>query len=246
MLTEQRYEKILQLLDVKKSVTVTELKQLLETSESTIRRDINALHRAGRLTKVFGGALALDHISSTCEQTVAQKLEEHAAEKAHIARLASAYIDEADFIYLDAGTTTLLLPEYLAGRGVQVVTNGVTHAQRLAALGVRVTLLGGELKNATDALVGPASVLQLRQYHFTRGFFGTNGVSLKAGFTTPDQQEAIVKRLAMERCRERYVLADSSKFSRVSAVSFGDFDEALILTDSVKEGYTECKNIRAT
>lgn len=59
MLTEQRYQIILDLLKEKKSVTATELKEILDTSESTVRRDITALHKAGKLIKVFGGAVAL-------------------------------------------------------------------------------------------------------------------------------------------------------------------------------------------
>ena len=63
MLTEQRYEVILKLLEEKNSITVSEVKDLLNTSESTVRRDITALHNAGKLVKVFGGAVACDHMN---------------------------------------------------------------------------------------------------------------------------------------------------------------------------------------
>ena len=62
MLTEQRYEIILKLLEEKNSITVAEVKDLLNTSESTVRRDITALHNAGKLVKVFGGAVACDQM----------------------------------------------------------------------------------------------------------------------------------------------------------------------------------------
>ena len=75
MLTEQRYETILRMLDERGSVTVTELKDLLDASESTVRRDITALGKAGRLIKVFGGAVAMEHIMTGSEPTVAQKVE---------------------------------------------------------------------------------------------------------------------------------------------------------------------------
>ena len=74
MLTEQRFDIILKLLEEKKSVTVTELRELLDASESTVRRDITALDKAGKLTKVFGGAVALNHKVTAYEPTVAQKL----------------------------------------------------------------------------------------------------------------------------------------------------------------------------
>lgn len=72
MLTEQRYEVILKLLEEKNSITVAEVKDLLNTSESTVRRDITALHNAGKLVKVFGGAVACDRTVITHEPTVEQ------------------------------------------------------------------------------------------------------------------------------------------------------------------------------
>ena len=72
MLTEQRYEIILKLLEEKNSITVAEVKDLLNTSESTVRRDITALHNAGKLVKVFGGAVACDRTVITHEPTVEQ------------------------------------------------------------------------------------------------------------------------------------------------------------------------------
>lgn len=108
MLTEQRYQIILDLLKEKKSVTATELKEILDTSESTVRRDITALHKAGKLIKVFGGAVALEEgeTVSAYEPTVEQKSELYVKEKRKIAQYAAELIEEEDFIYLDAGTTT--------------------------------------------------------------------------------------------------------------------------------------------
>lgn len=243
MLTEQRYEVILKLLEEKKSITVSEVKELMHTSESTVRRDITALHQAGKLVKVFGGAIAADHTLMTEEPTVAQKVDVHKEEKKRIAQYAASLVCAEDFVYLDAGTTTGCMLEYLAKSEAVFVTNAVAHAQALAAAGLRVFLVGGELKASTEAVVGNQAMLTLKNYHFTKGFFGTNGISRKAGFTTPDANEALIKRAAMEQCRERYVLGDSSKFGRVSAVTFTDFKEAGIITESRVEGYGDCENV---
>ena len=81
MLTEQRFDIILKLLEERKSITVTELRELLDASESTVRRDITALDKAGKLTKVFGGAVALNHKVTAYEPTVAQKSELNKEEK---------------------------------------------------------------------------------------------------------------------------------------------------------------------
>ena len=222
MLTEQRYQIILDLLKEKKSVTATELKEILDTSESTVRRDITALHKAGKLIKVFGGAVALEDEGtvSAYEPTVEQKSELHVEEKRKIAQYAAELIEEEDFIYLDAGTTT----------GYMIDALGHTNA---------VFLIGGELKNSTEAVIGAQAMKNLQEYHFTKGFFGANGITKAEGFTTPDANEALVKQTAIERCRNRFVLADHSKFGSISSVTFSAFANAKILTDCCPADYQE-------
>ena len=243
MLTEQRYEIILDLLREKNSVTVTELKDILNASESTVRRDITALYKAGKLTRVFGGAVALEHTVNAYEPTVAQKVELNIEEKKKIAVYAAALIRPEDFVYLDAGTTTGYMLEHLEGSGATFVTNGVSHARALAQMGVRVLLIGGELKGSTDAVIGSQAMQMLKNYHFTKGFFGTNGMTQREGFTTPDTSEAIVKSTAMKQCKDVYILTDKSKFGEVSSVTFGGFTDAKILTEEIPEEYQDSKNI---
>ena len=243
MLTEQRYEQILKLLEKEGSITVTEVKELLDTSESTVRRDITALHNAGKLVKVFGGAVALDHVVTPQEPTVAQKITVHVSEKRQIAEYAARLIGQGEYIYLDVGTTTGYMLEFLRDKDVTVVTNAVAHAQQLAKSGVKVRLIGGELKSSTEAVVGSEAMETIRKYHFTKGFFGTNGVTKKTGFTTPDASEAMVKKIAMEQCQEKYILCDESKFGEVSSVTFAPFAGAKIVTDQMPEGYRDCGNI---
>lgn len=175
MLTEQRYEIILKLLEEKNSITVAEVKDLLNTSESTVRRDITALHNAGKLVKVFGGAVACDRTVITHEPTVEQKAEVNVEAKQLVAAKAAALIQPEDFVYLDAGTTTASMLSYLTEKSATFVTNAVAHAKTLAAAGFRVYLVGGELKGSTEAVVGNQALMNLQSYHFTKGFFGTMG-----------------------------------------------------------------------
>ena len=147
-------------------------------------------------------------------------------------------------MYLDAGTTTGYMLEHLNDSRATFVTNGVSHARTLAQMGERVLLVGGELKGSTEAVIGSQAMQMLKNYHFTKGFFGTNGMTQKEGFTTPEANEALVKRTAMEQCLERYVVSDSSKFGLISAVTFFSFDEAVILTENCSREYRDCKNIQ--
>lgn len=243
MLSEQRHEMILKLLEEKRSVTVTELTRLLGISESTARRDIVLLDKAGRLVKVFGGAVLADATYLAAEPTVTQKAEMSRDEKMKIAKYAASLIGPQDFVYLDAGTTTGYMIGFIEETSATFVTNAVAHAQRLAAKGMHVLLVGGTLKSTTEAVVGTMAALTLKDYHFTKGFFGTNGVNRTAGFTTPDANEALVKRTALEQCRTAYILCDNSKFHVVSSVTFAPFSAATVLTDLVPEEFEDAENI---
>lgn len=249
MLTEQRYDIILRLLEEKKTVTVAELKELLNTSESTIRRDLAYLHRKGKLIKVFGGAVMPDQSREkyiTEEPTMAQKKDVNKEEKKQIAQYAATLVKEDDFVFLDAGSTTGYMLDYLKDVNAAFVTNAVSHAKKLVLQGKKVIVLGGELKEATEATVGTQAVLMLKHYHFTKCFLGTNGLTAKTGMTTPDDNEAVVKRMAIKHSKEVFVLADHTKFTKISPVSFADFTDAKIITDCFAEGYEGYENIIST
>lgn len=114
----------------------------------------------------------------------------------------------------------------LAETGATYATDSVSHALKLASRGFEVIVLGGSLKSATQAVVGPDTNSAIARYHFTLGFWGANGITREDGFTTPDAAEAEVKRLSMRQTLHRFVLADASKADRVSRVTFADFEDA--------------------
>ncbi len=234
MLTERRQEEIVRLVYERESITVAELKDILNASESTIRRDITALDKEGRLTKVFGGAIAL-HTAKIInkELSMVQKQELQTLEKQSIARYAASLIEPDDCVYLDAGTTTGWMIEYLKEFDATYVTNALSHAKRLADKGFHVILIGGEPKSSTDAVVGAEAVLNLQKYHFSKGFFGVNGIDRMSGFTTPDTKEAMVKQVAVKNTapEHRYFLTTVSKFDKVYAVTFAGFESGTILTE---------------
>lgn len=244
MLTEERLQRIVELVEKYKSVSTQMLMDELGISESTARRDLNMLDEQGNLIRVRGGAMVKEEQFSTKDDAVSVRKDKHQDEKQKIARYAASLIQPNDFVFLDAGTTTELLIDYLKEENVVFVTNAVTHAKKLSDKGYTTYLPGGEFKATTEAIVGDEATLSLQKYNFTKGFWGTNGVSLTAGFSTPDVKEAMVKRAAMLNCARCYVLCDSSKFSQISCVKFGDFANADIITTKVtEEEFAHCDNI---
>ncbi len=243
MLMQERHNKILELLEERKSITVLEVKDLLNISESTVRRDLSDLHDNGKLIKVFGGAVALEQNYNNIEPTVDQKNFVNTDEKIIVAKYAASLIEPNDFIFLDAGTTTGYLIDFITEKNITVVTNAVVHAQKLAKVGIKVILLGGELKASTEAIVGTQAISMLESYYFSKGYFGTNGITKNTGYTTPDVHEALVKSAAMKHCKKSFVLADFSKFDNVSSVNFGKFEEATVITNKTPLAYKDSQNL---
>ncbi|CDE44385.1 transcriptional regulator DeoR family [Clostridium sp. CAG:411] len=234
MLSEERHSVILQLLQERKAVTVTEFTKILGISESTIRRDLNTLAGMGKINKVHGGATVIEEERKTIEENVAEKEVKNVEEKNKIVKYAAGLIRDDDFIYLDAGTTTGKLIDCIKRTKAVFVTNGIFHAKRLTQKGIKVFLLGGELKLSTEAMIGMTALDALKQYNFTKAFLGANGIHEQYGFTTPDPAEAMIKKEVMNRSFMRCVLADSSKFGQISSVSFGNLSQACIVTDRLK------------
>ena len=210
-----------------------ELCEALGTSESTIRRDLTELDRLGKLNKVHGGATLPDSRFQAEEPTMQAKETLAVPQKRAIAAAATALIHAEDFVFIDAGSTTLELVRALEGEALQAnyVTNGVAHARTLAQKGCKVFLLGGLLRPETEAIIGAAALYSLQQYNFTKAFLGANGVALDAGFTTPDPEEAAVKAAAVRRAREAWFLVDDSKFARVYPAVIAELSGGAILTN---------------
>ncbi len=244
MLAEERLARIVSLVDTKGSVTVAELMEEIGASESTIRRDLLTLDREGRLNRVHGGATTSQGALFTQDDSVSVRMGQHVDAKQRVGSYAASLITDVDFVYLDAGTTTAQMIPSLKAKGAIYVTNSLPHAMRLASMGFKVQILGGEFKSLTEAIIGEEAIESLLKYNFTKGFFGTNGVSEEKGFTTPEMKEAMIKRAAMRQCKESFVLCDESKFDIVASVTFGKFNSATVLTDNASPKYRKNKNVK--
>lgn len=233
MLAEERIALILDLLTEKRTATVQELCEALNASESTIRRDLTELDRQGRLNKVHGGATLPNGQFLADEPTMAAKESLAVSQKQSIAEAAAALITAEDFVYVDAGTSTLAMVRALSGPALEAhyVTNGIAHARLLAQKSCHVCLPGGLLRPRTEAIIGAAAVTALQQFNFTKAFMGANGVAMEAGFTTPDPEEAAVKAAAIRRARQTWFLTDDSKFGRIYPAVISALRDAAILTN---------------
>ena len=231
MIAEERLARIVSMVNERGVVSVPDLMEALNASESTVRRDLLKLDAQGRLNKVHGGATRVSDQYITVDQSFAGRKALKMDEKRAIAAYAASLIGPNDFVFIDGGTTTECLVDSITETRATYLTNSLPHAQRLLSKGCRTLLPGGEIKAVTEVLVGAETVNTIRRYHFTVGFWGTNGAELETGFTTPEFSEAAVKQISLEHTVRPYVLADSSKFSKISLITFAEFNEATVITD---------------
>lgn len=230
MLTPERHRLILQEIKEKNIVKIQDLVDLTNTSESTIRRDLTELEKGKFLKRVHGGAAKLQ--GKLQEPSMVEKSAKNLQPKRQIAQYAASLVEEGDCVYLDAGSTVMEMISFLP-KDIVVVTNGLMHVNHLLERNIQTFLIGGFAKQTTKAIIGRGALASLEHYRFDKCFMGVNGIHPQFGYTTPDQEEALIKRLAIGLSREAFVLSDDTKFSEIAFAKIADLHEATIITDQL-------------
>ncbi|GAA3654917.1 DeoR/GlpR family DNA-binding transcription regulator [Microbacterium marinilacus] len=242
MYATERREFIERVLQDEQRVAVADLSERLGVTTETVRRDLAVLEDAGALRRVHGGAVASDR-GSAAETDLRERLARGGAAKRAIAERAIAALG-ASFtgsVLLDAGTTTSALADLLparAGADIRVVTHSVVLAAALTTAGVaEVTTIGGRVRGVTGAAVGAGTVAAIDALRPDIAFVGVNGLSAGFGASTPDPEEADVKRAIVRAARRVVLLADRTKFEVESLRRFAGLDEVdVLVTDAAPSG----------
>ncbi|MDO4259492.1 MAG: DeoR/GlpR family DNA-binding transcription regulator [Actinomycetaceae bacterium] len=240
MKAHRRQEKILKDLARQGRVSVIELAATHKVTVETIRRDLTALDQAGALRKIRGGAVVAPALA-TPETGVTQREITHAEAKARIASAALAALDlrPGATLLIDSGTTTGAFARFLPDDlDLLVLTNSVLIAATLAPRpGCQVRIIGGHVRGLTQAAVGPEALLQLASLRADYAILGSNGLTAQHGLSTPDPDEAAVKRAMVSAGRRVAALIDASKIGQEHLISFADTDNVdLLVTDAVITG----------
>lgn len=219
---------IIEKLQIDNYVTLEELVDILNTSESTVRRDLDELEIEGMLRRVHGGAEKNQTLVD--ELSTRQKSIKNIQAKKSLVQKASEFIQDGDVIFLDAGSTTELLIPLITQKNITVVTNAIHHAAQLVDKNIKTLIIGGAIKNTTEASVGQIAVEQISRFNFDKAFLGMNGIDT-VHLTTPELEEAVVKRSIINNAKKTYILADSSKIGQVSFINVASLDAAEIITN---------------
>jgi DeoR family fructose operon transcriptional repressor len=229
LLITERHRLILELLKEKENVKIHDLVELTKSSESTLRRDLDQLEKENYLKRVHGGASLLQRKRE--ELSMVEKSTQNLKEKSLIAKYAANLIEDGDCVYLDAGTTTYQMIQYLEGKNIVVVTNGIDHLDALLEKDINTYIIGGSVKKVTRAMIGSNAYESIQNYRFDKCFIGTNAIHHELGFTTPDPEEAQLKAKAIALSREPFILTDHTKFGEVSFSKFADLHQVKIITN---------------
>src|SRR5882672_11186124 len=195
-------------------VLVTELSRQFETSQVTIRKDLEILHSQGLIHRTHGGALPARE-GALEDPTLREKEKLHRKEKLQIAEAAAGMVQEGQVVILDSGTTTTAIARALREfENLTIITNAVNIAAELAGSALEVILTGGTLRKNSFSLVGPIAEEALRRLNGDILFLGVDGFDVQHGLTTPNLLEAKVNRAMMDVARKVVAVCDSSKFGR--------------------------------
>ncbi|MEK5438466.1 MULTISPECIES: DeoR/GlpR family DNA-binding transcription regulator [Paenibacillus] len=211
MLIADRYERIVELVNERGSIRVSELSTLCQVTEETIRRDLDRLEKAGRLLRSHGGAVSLRDRQP--ETPYAEREIMNAAEKQQIAREAVMMIKPGDRILLDASTTAWYMASHLPDMPLTVLTNSIRVAAELSGKErIDVISTGGQLSRRSMSFVGHLAERSLELYHVDKMFFSCKGFHLERGASESNELQAMVKRKMISIAEQVILLCDSSKF----------------------------------
>jgi DeoR family transcriptional regulator of aga operon len=216
LLNEERRRAILDTLRRDGRVLVLDLARRFQTSQVTIRKDLDELHADGLIHRTHGGALPA-HDGALEDPSLREKQKLHRKEKLRIAEAAAHIVEEGQVVILDSGTTTTEIARALRHfHNLTIVTNAVNIAADLSGSAVELILTGGTLRKNSFSLVGPVAEETLHRLSADVLFLGVDGFDVQYGLTTPNLLEAKVNRVMVEVSKRTVAVCDSSKFGRRS------------------------------
>lgn len=233
LIPAQRREKIQEYLAVHQIARSADLCDLLETSEATIRRDLEWLEQKGIIERTHGGAMLSQRM--IYEQEYQQRAQHHPEEKRRIGELAASLIEDGDIVFINSGTTaTQVLQHIRRDSRITVFTNNVSAVMDLGDPGFHYYMTGGEFQSRSNSLAGRFALDNLGLVYANKTILGVDGISLKHGCTVPTNAEAEVVRRMIDRTKGQVIItADHSKWGVVSNFEVANIDEIdTLVTDA--------------
>jgi len=233
MLVAERREKIIDIVNNKKSIRVTELSEFFSVTEETIRRDLESLEKDKKIRRSHGGALSIV-TSDTTEIPYFEREIINIEEKKEISLEAVKFVSKGDKIFLDASTTAWYMAQQLPNITLTVVTNSLKVALELSDKNkIKVLSTGGKLLKKSLSYVGSKAEQSVDNYHVDKAFISCKGLHISYGLSESHEQQAVVKEKMLQNAAESYIMIDNTKIGVKSFSRIGNLDLIdTIITDS--------------
>ncbi|MFD1362373.1 DeoR/GlpR family DNA-binding transcription regulator [Lentibacillus salinarum] len=219
MIREQRLNKIKQFLEKNNFIQISDIKEMFNVTEMTIRRDLQFLENEGVLEKIHGGAKRKKEITDR-ELSHIEKSSLFIEEKKYIAKIASSLINTNDTVYIGAGTTNEFIYDYLDINFAKVITNSLQVFEKFKNDDkFEVILVGGKYRERTGAFVGSFTIDTIKKIRVKKAFIGVNGVYGDAVYNYNDE-EGDIQSMMLDNSYEKYILCDHSKIDKEDFYSF--------------------------
>jgi len=214
----QRRAEILKIIETRGNVQVTELAEMLQTSEVTIRKDLTLLHNRHLLIRTRGGAFKNPVVQPDEDDTIGTKCLLNYPAKERIGKLAASLIRDGDNIMLDSGTTTMEIARHLDKfYNLTILTNAMNIAVELMKYQrFTVIILGGHVRINSQSTVGPLALATLQHFNNYKLFLGVDSFSMESGISTPNLEEALLNQSMIASAGQTIAVFDSSKVNKQS------------------------------
>jgi DeoR family transcriptional regulator of aga operon len=233
--TVSRRAKILEELETKGQVTVSELSKMFSISEVTIRNDLTHLEKQNMLIRARGGAIKVKYYRMGIDPSISDKQKEYQKEKQRIAKAALKFIEDGDTIVLDSGTTTTEIAKNLEQfKNLTIITNALNIAIILSEYeGFNIYMPGGFLRKKSLSLVGVLADENISKFYCDKLFLGVDGFDTTHGLSTPNSEEAHLNLIMISVAKKVIVVTDSRKFLRRRFAFIGPINSVnVVITDS--------------
>ena len=242
--TEARREEIINIIRELGRVKVSDLSEKYGISEVSIRKDLELLEAEGHLSRVHGGAVALNKLYVNMDLN--ERYRTNALAKRKLADYAAKFIEDNDTIMMNAGTTlTYVLRAIRNKKNITIVTNSVQNATEAALYSdFNVILLGGELDSKYQFTYGEDAINQLENYHANKCILSVDGISASAGLTLYYSNEASIAKKMLESSGTVIVTADSTKIGKNVFAKITDASKIDILVTNHTENKAELERLK--
>lgn len=217
MIYELRKKAILSSLTSQEVVDVIDIAKELNVSPITIRRDLDRLAAEGLLKRTHGGATKNDNYPIISFE--GKSIENKEAKK-HICQLAATLIEVGDSVFIDCGSTTFGLCQFIREKKITVITNSLPVFNALVGSEVSLNIIGGAYDNKRMAIHGEMAVDHINKYFVNKAFLGVDGISAEYGLTSNSEYESSVTKAMMENSQETILLSDDNKIEKRCYYSF--------------------------